>query len=179
MKKTIVLACFAWVVTDPAGLPAQKDKEKPTPGDEMIYKYLCAETDKLSKKVLDGAKTLEEWQKKRPRLHQEYMDMLGLSPLPKKTELKPTVTRSFTHEGVAIENLHFQSMPGLYVTANFYRPKTVDKPLPTILYACGHGTVKIDGVSYGIRTRVAALKERSPRPLDDGDGAACATAGSV
>src|SRR5262249_55950057 len=95
----------------PARLAAQKDKDKPAPGDEMIYKYLCAEADKLSKKVLDGARALEEWQKKRPRLHQEYMDMLGLSPLPEKTPLKAKITGSFTHEGVAIENLHFQSMP--------------------------------------------------------------------
>src|SRR5262245_26366619 len=117
MRETLALICVSSLLALPAPLPAQKDKDKPTPGDEMIYKYLCAETDKLSKKVLDGAKTIEEWQKKRPRLHREYMDMLGLSPLPEKTPLKPKITRSFTHEGVAIENLHFQSMPGLYVTA--------------------------------------------------------------
>src|SRR5207302_1882266 len=79
------------------GLPAvlaqkAKEKEKPTPGDEMIYKYLCAETDKLSQKFMDGAKTLDEWQKKRPRLHQQYMDMLGLWPIPEKTPLKATST---------------------------------------------------------------------------------------
>jgi hypothetical protein len=47
-------------------VPAMAQPAKPTPGDEMIYKYLCAETDKLSQKFMDGAKTLEEWQKKRP-----------------------------------------------------------------------------------------------------------------
>ena len=29
-------------------------------------------------------------------------------------------------------------MPGLYVTGNLYRPKIVEKPLPTVLYVCGH-----------------------------------------
>jgi len=37
-----------------------------------------------------------------------------------------------------IEKLVFQSLPGLYVTGNFYVPKSATKPLPTILYLCGH-----------------------------------------
>jgi dienelactone hydrolase len=127
-------------------LQGQKPGDKPTPGDEMIYKYLCAETDKLSKKFLDGAKTLEEWQKKRPRLHQEYLDMLGLWPLPEKTPLKVTVTGKLEHEGVIIDKLHFQSKPGLYVTANLYRPKGPPaKKLPAILYVCGHAWRGRDG----------------------------------
>src|SRR5437660_5561892 len=100
-----VLACTLWMFAPGQPLaPAQKpkDKDKPTPGDEMIYKYLCAETDKLSQKFLDGAKTLDEWHTKRPRLYQEYMDMLGLWPIPEKTPLKPTITASFEHEGVLI-----------------------------------------------------------------------------
>ena len=48
-----------------------------------------------------------------------------------------------------VENLHFQSQPGLYVTGNLYRPKKIEGKLPAILYLCGHGGVKKDGVSYG------------------------------
>jgi cephalosporin-C deacetylase-like acetyl esterase len=40
-------------------------------------------------------------------------------------------------------------MPGLYVTANIYRPKTIDKPLPTVLYVCGHSEVVKNGIHYG------------------------------
>ena len=75
--------------------------------------------------------------------------MLGLWPLPEKSELHATVTDTLDAGDFVVEKLHFQSMPGLYVTANFYRPREVHEPLPTILYVCGHGPVKIDGVSYG------------------------------
>src|SRR5437867_3997305 len=92
------------------------------PGDVMIEKYLAAETDKLSKKFLDGAKTIEEWQAKRPRLYREYMDMLGLWPIPEKTPLKATISGTIETPDCIIDNLHFQSKPGLYVTANLYRP---------------------------------------------------------
>src|SRR5437764_3689643 len=97
-----------------------QDKKDKKPGDEMIEKYLAAETDKLSAKFLDGAKTIDEWKAKRPRLYQEYMDMLGLWPLPEKTDLKATVTGTVKAHGVIVEKVHFQSKPGLYVTANVY-----------------------------------------------------------
>jgi cephalosporin-C deacetylase-like acetyl esterase len=122
-----------------------KKKDDRKPGDEMIEKYLNAEADKLSKKFMDGAKTLEQWQKIRPRLYQEYMDMLGLWPIPEKTPLKAIVTGQIEAHGVIVEKLHFQSKPGLYVTANYYRPKEVKGKLPTILYVCGHSGKGRDG----------------------------------
>jgi dienelactone hydrolase len=126
-----------------------QEKAKPKPGDVMIEKYLAAETDKLSKKFLDGAKTIEEWKAKRPRLYREYMDMLGLWPIPEKTPLKVTITGTVETPDCIIDNLHFQSKPGLYVTANLYRPldsasggrKPPDaktKQYPAVLYVCGH-----------------------------------------
>jgi dienelactone hydrolase len=48
-----------------------------------------------------------------------------------------------------VEKLHFQSRPGLYVTGNLYLPKNQSKPAPAILYVCGHGNIKQNGISYG------------------------------
>src|SRR5207248_436487 len=93
------------------------------PGDGPIEDYLRRETRRLSDRFLDGAKTLAEWQERRPRLRREYFDMLGLWPLPEKTPLKATITGSLERDGVVIEMLHFQSVPGLYVTGNLYRPR--------------------------------------------------------
>jgi dienelactone hydrolase len=120
-------------------------RAEPKPGDKMIDAYLAAETAKVSKRFLDGAKTLEEWQKKRPRLHREYLDMLGLWPLPPRTPLKATVTGTLDRDGFVVEKLHFQSKPGLYVTGNLYRPKNVQGKLPAVLYVCGHSGRGRDG----------------------------------
>jgi cephalosporin-C deacetylase-like acetyl esterase len=122
----------------------------PSPGDEMIDKYLAQETDKISQRFLDGAKTLEEWQGKLPRLRQEYLYMLGLSPLPEKTPLHATITGTLERDNVIIDKLHFQSRPGLYVTGNLYRPGTdlaagQAPRLPAILYVCGHSGRGRDG----------------------------------
>lgn len=137
----------AWFVFLMVLCPIATIRAQDSPADEMIYKYLCAETDKLSKKVFDGARNIDDWKRRRPRLHREYLYMLGLDPLPKKTPLKVTFTGSFEHEGIVVDKLHFQSSPGLYVTANLYRPKgTQQKPqpgakherYPAVLYVCGH-----------------------------------------
>ena len=48
--------------------------------------------------------------------------------------------------------MHYQSMPGLYVTANLYRPAKSEGRLPAILYVCGHANVVKDGVSLGNKT---------------------------
>jgi dienelactone hydrolase len=135
-----------------AALPARAaDKPDTKAGDEMIDKYLAAKAKELSGRFLDGAQTRGEWEKKLPRLRREYLDMLGLDPLPEKTPLHATVTGTVEHEGVVIDKLHYQSRPGLYVTANLYRPKASGgreapvKKLPAILYVCGHSGRDRDG----------------------------------
>lgn len=155
MTRLLIIACLAVVflaVTPKSqAQPKKKPKAEPTPGDVMIEKYLAAETDKLSKKFMDGAKTLKEWQDKRPRLYREYMDMLGLWPIPEKTPLHVTFTGIVELGDVIVDKLHFQSKPGLYVTANLYRP--IDslerarngKRYPAVVYVCGHSNRGRDG----------------------------------
>ncbi|HEY7423690.1 MAG TPA: hypothetical protein VH682_05540, partial [Gemmataceae bacterium] len=117
---------------------AAAEPEKPLPGDAAIERYLQKETERLSQRFLDGAKTREEWESRKPRLRREYFDMLGLWPLPEKTPLHATITGTVDRDKVVIEKLHFQSRPGLYVTGNLYRPKKITGKLPAILYLCGH-----------------------------------------
>jgi cephalosporin-C deacetylase-like acetyl esterase len=117
------------------------------PGDAMIEAYLARQTDESGKRVFDGATSRAEWEARRPRLKQEYFEMLGLWPLPEKTPLHATVTGTVERakEGVVVENLHFQSKPGLYVTGNLYRPKEGKGKLPAVLYVCGHSGRGRDG----------------------------------
>lgn len=119
------------------------DDAQPTP-DQMIDKYLAAQVERISKKFLDGATTKEQWEKKRPELKKQFLYMAGLDPLPEKTDLKATITGTLKVGDVLIEMVHFQSMPGLYVTGNLYRPKNAKK-VPAILYVCGHSSKGRDG----------------------------------
>ena len=72
--------------------------------------------------------------------------------MPARGDLKAVVTGRLENEYFAVEKLHFQSSPQLYVTANLYLPKKIEKPLPTVIYVCGHSLVATNGVSYGNKT---------------------------
>src|SRR5262245_54792272 len=132
--------------------PAAEPPADTAKADEAIHKYLAAETRRLSERFMDGAKSKAEWEAKRPKLKEQFLDMVGLWPLPEKTPLKATVTGTLDRQGVIIEKLHYQSKPGLYVTANLYRPalhptnkEGLLRQLPAILYVCGHSGRGRDG----------------------------------
>jgi dienelactone hydrolase len=123
-----------------------------TKGDEMIQNFFKTETAKLSENCLSDIHTLADWNAKKGEYRRELFEMLGLWPLPEKTDLKPVVTGTLDHPEFTVEKLEFQSSPGLYCTADVYVPKNLAKPAPAILYVCGHAKVETNGVSYGNKT---------------------------
>ncbi len=118
-------------------------------GDAMIAAYFQTETQRLRDACLTGITELDDWTKQHAGYRQQLLEMLGLDPLPEKTDLQPVVTGKVEHDLFTVEKLHFQSRPGLYVTGNLYVPKNVQEKLPAVLYVCGHGRVLKDGVSLG------------------------------
>lgn len=136
------------VLAGAAGSSAAPDRR----GDRMLGDYFRAETARISDRCLHGIRTLEDWTGRREEYRRQLREMVGLEPLPERTDLKAEVTGKVDHPEFTVENVRFQSRPGLYVTGNLYVPKQRPGPVPAVLYVCGHGNVKKDGVSYGAKT---------------------------
>ena len=98
--------------------------------------------------------TKENWEEKKLQWRGELLEMLGLAPLPEKTDLHTTIVGSIHHDGLTIERLHYQSRPGLYVAANLYLPQgeAPKQGWPAVLYVCGHASVKDAGRTLGNKT---------------------------
>lgn len=126
-------------------LPA--GESSPLPPDLAVY--FGAETDRLAEACLTDIRSQAEWENRRTEYRRQLFDMLGLWPMPPRSNLQPVITGRMDSADGPVERLHFQSMPGLYVTANFYLPRDTSQPVPTILVACGHAQVKTNGISYG------------------------------
>ncbi|GAB4144494.1 MAG: acetylxylan esterase [Planctomycetaceae bacterium] len=162
MRQLTVLTIIAAMLTgsllpvesQAAGKPAEGPKSaSPTArGDAMIAKYFYDETELLTNRALADIKTAQDWNNRKGKLRKQLFEMLGLDPLPKKTALNAKITGKVAHDEFTVENIHFQSRPGLYVTGNLYLPRKRTGKLPTILYVCGHGRVKKNGISYGNKT---------------------------
>jgi dienelactone hydrolase len=123
-----------------------------TGADRNLNAYFRAAAARLSDACLADVQTLADWRVQRDERRRQLFDMLGLWPNPPRTALNAVVTGKIEREDFTVEKLHYQSMPGLYVTANLYLPHDRSHPAPAILYVCGHAEVKTNGVSFGNKT---------------------------
>jgi dienelactone hydrolase len=114
--------------------------DRDQPGDEMIQTYLAREAQRIHETFAQDIASKDQWETLRTRYRREYLSMLGLWPMPEKTPPKAAVTGTLEGDGYAVDMLHYQSMPGLYVTGNLWRPAKVEpgQRLPAVLYVCGH-----------------------------------------
>ncbi|OWK43110.1 alpha/beta hydrolase family protein [Fimbriiglobus ruber] len=133
--------------------PAAPPKANRYPrGEAMSEAYFRNQVKQIEDTCLTDLTTKDAWEKKRPELRRQFLDMMGLWPLPPRTDLKAVVTGKVEGAGFTVKKVQFQSRPGLYVTGNLYLPassSTKSGKIPAILYVCGHGNVVENGVSYG------------------------------
>jgi cephalosporin-C deacetylase-like acetyl esterase len=136
MKATLVYAVASSVLL--IGSCHLLAQENAVQRHEMATNHLKRVAAEMSARSLTDIRTLDDWQKQRLEWRRRLLEMLGLDPLPPRTPLEVEITGRLERPEYRIEKIVFQSRPGLYVTGNFYVPKGVTKPLPTILYLCGH-----------------------------------------
>ena len=149
MRAAALVLLIAATAPVRAQTPAKELRESlPAPFD----RYIERRVNELSSSTWLDEITPANWPEKQATMRRQLQSMLGLDPWPARGELHPVITRTVHGDGYLVEKLHFQSLPGLYVTANLYRPTEVKEPLPTILYVCGHANVVENGVSLGNKT---------------------------
>ena len=121
-------------------------------GDAMVQAYFEDQVRKIESSWLAETEDLSDWKARLPERRRQLREMLGLEPMPERTDLEVTITDTVEHRDFTVQKLHFQSMPGLYVTANLYIPKEIDTSLPGLLYVTGHANRHKNGVSLGSKT---------------------------
>ncbi len=81
--------------------------------------------------------TRAEWQKRAAYLREHILATAGLLPMPERTPLGAQVFGEQRRARYSVFKVHFESLPGFYVTGNLYRPAGVG-PFPAILSPHGH-----------------------------------------
>jgi dienelactone hydrolase len=89
-------------------------------------------------------KTCAAWERFRDVRLQALRESLGQCP-PVPTDLKVRVTGTLQGDGYRIDNLVFESRPGLVVTANLYQPAEPPRSMPGILICHSHHAPKTQG----------------------------------
>ena len=145
-RQFTLFLCLLLVATVVSGKP--RPEWKPL-GDPGLEAYFAEEVEKIESQTFRDIETLSDWETNRSKYRSQLFEMLGLSPDRERTPLQAETTGITQADDFTLEKIHFQSSPGLYVTGNLYLPHRVTDPAPAILYVCGHGPTKIDGISFG------------------------------
>jgi dienelactone hydrolase len=87
-------------------------------------------------RTLSKLKSKSQWERYIAAARQKLRDAFG--PFPERTPLNARITGTFEHQGIAAENIIFESRPGFPVTGTFFKRMGSTGRLPVILYVCGH-----------------------------------------
>ncbi|MCF0070407.1 acetylxylan esterase [Dyadobacter sp. CY261] len=80
-----------------------------------------------------------EWEARAAQIRQQIRDGMDLQTLPEKPTSAPIIHSRKEMDGYSIENVAFESMPGIYVTGNLYKPLKKQKSYAAVLAPHGHG----------------------------------------
>lgn len=129
------------------GAPAKKAAGgKPAPDRTPLNRFPRSMQDYIVRRVIEAEqaglrmknalKTKADAERYVQSVRQRIRESFG--PPPEKTPLEPRVTGVVERDAYRIENVIFQSRPGLLVTGNLYVPKGRKFPLPGVVGTCGH-----------------------------------------
>jgi dienelactone hydrolase len=79
-----------------------------------------------------------EWQERARVIRESILRGAELLPLPEKCPLKPIIHSERRHDGYTVANVAFESLPGVFVTGNLYRPSARTGSFAAVLCTHGH-----------------------------------------
>jgi uncharacterized protein len=100
--------------------------------------YTEAEAVVELNRLKESYPTLELWKKKAEAVRNGILKGAGLYPLPEKTPLNIIRTRKRVYDGYSVENVAFESLPGVFVTGSLYYPSEYSGKIAGILSFHGH-----------------------------------------
>ena len=80
---------------------------------------------------------LADWRRRAAHIRERILSVTGLLPSPRRSPLRARVFGRVEEQGCSVEKVHFESLPGLFVCGNLYRPLGLTGAAPGI--ACPHG----------------------------------------
>jgi dienelactone hydrolase len=121
-----------------AQTPAEQDRLQALASDPLL-RWMDAQAQQLladREKSVAAITTLPDALRRQELVRRKLLQALGGLP-DYRGPLRPRITGRLNAPGYVIEKLYFESLPGLYVTANLYRPAAPGR-YPAILFQSGH-----------------------------------------
>jgi dienelactone hydrolase len=127
-------------ITKAEPVPPQA-RSRPEPSCISIRDYLSREARRITHNSLRDFKDAAAHRRLLPDKRRQLIEMMGLQDLPvtgKRDTVPIHITGTVDRPTYRIDKLSYESLPGLFVTANLYVPKNLKGKAPGVLYVCGH-----------------------------------------
>jgi len=99
-------------------------------------------TEEQGKTFLEAQKksytNQKEWEQRARLIREQILRGTGLEKFPKKCPLNAIMGPKRVYEGYQVQNVAFESLPGVYVTGSLYTPTHAKGKLPGIISPHGH-----------------------------------------
>jgi dienelactone hydrolase len=119
------------------------DEAKQAP--DLLWQYFKGLRDQVNRDSLTWKfESRDEWEKLRDEKIAHLKKSLGQFPETPQ-HVAAHVSRTTTGEGFALDNVVYESRPGLWVTANLYRPQPLPASAPAIVIVHSHHNPKTQG----------------------------------
>ena len=135
-------------------LPAQGAEEKKPQLCQGNYQSEEAAKEQLAR-FAQSYSNLEQWKARAETIRECILRGAELLPLPEKCPLKQIIHSKRKYDGYTVQNVAFESLPGVFVTGNLYRPRKAKGPFAAIL--CPHGHFDNGRLRPNMQKRCAAL----------------------
>ena len=125
----------------------------------QVYQWSAEEGRAFLDNMRDTYKSAEAWQERAREIRMQILKAAELAPFPDKCPLDPIFGEKRIYDDYQVQNVAFESLPGVYVTGSIYSPVNADGILPGILSPHGHWPKKEDYGRYrpDVQLRCAAM----------------------
>lgn len=179
-KRDFLLRALGISAQRPVRIPKTNNELTAVRGD-MLHKYYLKKYQALDRKRaarLAKVRSREDAEKYIAEIREKLKRIFG--PMPPVKPIRPQITGQLATEKLRIDKVLFQSRPGYYVTALFYRPKTFRGKLPGVLFLCGHTAEGKHGTTYQRVPQSLALRGFGVLSVDPyGQGERCEHGGGA
>ncbi|OYU93362.1 MAG: acetylxylan esterase [Bacteroidetes bacterium B1(2017)] len=80
-----------------------------------------------------------DWQKRAKAIKKGIIEGAEVKTIKPNKKINATIHSKKNMDGYTIENVFFESLPGVYVSGNLYKPLNVSGKIPAVLAPHGHG----------------------------------------
>ena len=125
----------------------------------QVYQWSASEGAAFLNQMRKNYTTPEAWQARAEEIRSQILLAVELQPLPEKCALNPILGEKRLFDGYQVQNVAFESLPGVYVTGSIYSPTSAKDKLPGILSPHGHWPKREDYGRYrpDVQNRCAAM----------------------